>query len=152
MLTRIRPMMRLSLLAGMLTSAAAFIVSPAMALDVTVKGLRNTAGDVVVCLWRQKDAGFPNCAKGRPWKTLKAPASKPTVTFADVPPGTYAVSMFHDEKRLGRPETTFFGMPKSGIGLANDPTIGGKNRPTFGRASVDVPATTKIAITAKYLF
>ena len=149
---RIRPVIRLTLLLCILVGAFTFLVRPAMALDVTIKGLRNTAGDVVVCLWRAQDRGFPNCAKGRPWKTLKAPASKPTVTFADVPPGTYAVSMFHDEKRLGRPETNFLGMPKSGIGLANNPTFGPTSRPTFGRASVDVPDTKAISITAKYMF
>ena len=149
---RIRPMMRLSLLAGILTSAGAFLVSPAMALDVTIEGLRNTAGDVVVCLWRSQDQGFPNCTKGRPWKTLKAPASKPIVNFSDVPPGTYAVSMFHDEKRKGEPETNFFGMPTSAVGLANNPRVGPTNRPTFDKAKVVVPDTKAISITAKYLF
>ena len=134
------------------TIATVLYAPPAQALEVTVDGLRNARGDVVICIWRQQDEGFPNCAKGRPWKRLKAPATSPTVRFSDVPPGTYAVSMFHDEKRMGRPQTNFFGMPTSGVGLANNPRVGPTNRPTFDKAKVVVPDTKAIAITAKYLF
>lgn len=138
---------------GLITAFAATVVTvPAQALDVSVNGLRNTNGEVVVCVWRAEDNGFPNCATGSPWKKLSAPASQPRVVFGDLPPGTYAVSMFHDEKRSGKPETNFFGMPTSGVGLANNPSIGPMNRPTFEKARIMVPGTPAIAITTQYLF
>ena len=142
---------RLTLLLGLITSCFA-ITSAALGLEVSVNGLRNTQGNIVVCLWRANDQGFPNCAKGQPWKTLSAPASQPLVAFKNLPAGTYAVSMFHDEKLLGRPETNFMGMPLSGVGLANNPSIGPMSPPTFQKGRVDVPATRQLTITAKYLF
>ena len=140
---------KLCLLGGLLATAAA---SPADALEVSVTGLRNTQGDVVVCIWRSGDNGFPNCGTGSPWKKLTAPASNPRVTFDGLPGGTYAVSMFHDEKRTGKPATNLVGMPTSGVGLANNPSIGPLSPPTFEKGRVDVPATKAVSITAKYLF
>ena len=42
--------------------------SNALALDVSVTGLRNSEGDVVVCVWKSKDNGFPDCGNGQPYK------------------------------------------------------------------------------------
>ena len=125
---------------------------PALALEVAVTGLRNTNGDVVVCVWRQEDNGFPNCGTGQPFKKQVVPAIAPKVTFAHLPPGTYAISLFHDEKRLGKPETNFIGAPKSGIGLANNPKLGMTNRPTFDKGRIAVPETKAITIETLYLF
>ena len=74
----------------------------------------------------------------------------PTVAFAGLPPGVYAVTMFHDERGTGAPEMNFLGMPKSGIGLSNNPVIVGP--PTFAKSRFAVPATTRITIEARYLF
>ncbi|MEO1204765.1 MAG: DUF2141 domain-containing protein [Pseudomonadota bacterium] len=145
---RFRHLPTLGLLAGLLVTSHTI---PADALDVTVNGLRNTQGDVVVCVWRAQDKGFPNCGTGRPWKKLAAPAANPSVAFGDIPPEAIAVSMFHDEQRTGKPQTNFLGMPTSGVGLANNPDIGPMNRPTFDKARV-VPGAKAIEITAKYLF
>ncbi|MEQ8823642.1 MAG: DUF2141 domain-containing protein [Filomicrobium sp.] len=139
----------LGLLAGVLSAA---IAMPAQALDVSIDGLRNTDGDVVVCVWRAQDQGFPNCAKSAPFRKLSAPAAVGKVTIEGLPPGTYAVTMFHDAKRQGKPETNFMGMPTSAVGLANNPDVGPMNRPTFDKARVVVPDTPAITINAKYIF
>ena len=136
--------------------AVLFVVSVpmsfALALDVAVTGLRNINGNVVVCVWRQEDKGFPNCGTGQPFKKQVVPATAPKVTFADLPPGTYAVSMFHDEKRLGKPETNLIGAPKSGVGLANNPKLGIMSPPTFDKGRISVPETKAITIETLYLF
>ena len=74
----------LCLLGGLLATAAA---SPVEALEVSVTGLRNTQGDVVVCIWRSGDKGFPKCGTGNPWKKLSAPASNSRVSFDGLPGG-----------------------------------------------------------------
>lgn len=146
--------MALPLLASafVLTGGMASYSAAAQALEVTVEGLRNAKGDVVVCVWRQDDAGFPNCAKGRPWKKTAVPATSPAVRFDNVPSGTYAVTMFHDENRAGRPTTNFMGLPTSAVGLANNPQVGPTNRPTFDKARVRVPRDGPVNIIAKYIF
>lgn len=142
----------LSLSLGTVSAAMALLTLPAHALDVTVNGLRNAEGDVVVCVWRKEDKGFPNCGAGQPFKKLVAAAAQPKVSFVDLPAGVYAVSMFHDEKRSGKLETNLVGMPTSGVGLANNPSISPMSKPTFDKARVVVPDAKVIEIGAKYLF
>lgn len=129
----------------------AFIYDAA-ALDVTVTKLRNAEGSVVVCVWRASDEGFPNCGTGKPFMKTAAPASAPHVSFPDLPAGQYAVSMFHDEKRAGKPDTNLVGVPTSGVGLANNPKLGMMNRPTFEKGKIEVPSAQSIEVEAQYLF
>jgi len=126
--------------------------APALALDIAVSGLRNSNGDVVICIWRVQDKGFPNCGTGQPFKKLMVPATAPRVALTDLPAGEYAVSLFHDERKRGKPETNFLGIPTSGIGLANNPPFGPTNPPTFNKTRVVVPHTGAVDIKVKYLF
>lgn len=149
---RVRRTLSLGLSLGSVSAAIAFLTLPAHALDVTVNGLRNAQGDVIVCVWRKEDKGFPNCGTGQPFKKLVTAATQTRLSFLDLPDGAYAVSMFHDEKRSGRLETNLVGLPTSGVGLANNPSISPMSPPTFDKALVVVPAAKAIEITAKYLF
>jgi uncharacterized protein (DUF2141 family) len=65
-----------------------------------------------------------------------APAEKGETTVAvdDVPPGVYAVQLFHDRKNTGRLERGVFGIPKESIGFSNDAPLG-LHGPKFGRAA-----------------
>lgn len=128
------------------------VTSPALALDVSVTGLRNGDGNVVICVWRKQDRGFPNCGAGQPLKKLTIPATARGVDLNDLPPGEYAISLFHDEKKRGKLETNLFGIPTSGVGLANNPQFGPMSPPTFDKARVFLPNTQTLSIAVKYLF
>ncbi len=127
-------------------------ITVAAALDVTVTKLKNAEGDVVVCVWRATDEGFPRCADAKPFKKAVAPASNPHVSFPGLPAGQYAVSMFHDAKRTGKPDTNLVGIPTSGVGIANNPRLSLTNRPTFEKGKIDVPGANSIEIEAQYPF
>ena len=43
-----------------------------------------------------------------------------SVTFINVPAGTYAVSLFHDENNNGKMDTNMFGIPKEDYGCSNN--------------------------------
>jgi uncharacterized protein (DUF2141 family) len=134
-----------------LTAGVLFGFAPvAIALDVTVTGLKSAEGDIVVCVWRQTDESFPRCAAGQPFKKATAPASSPRVSFPNLPAGQYAVSMFHDPKRTGKLETNLIGMPTSALGLSNNPILSLTNRPTFEKGKIDVPEVKSIEIEAQY--
>jgi uncharacterized protein (DUF2141 family) len=117
-------------------------------LDVTVSGIRSTKGTLLTCLWKDK-TGFPTCGKSKTAVKLrtaiKGGAMK--VTFRNVVPGSYAVSVEHDEDGDGKLKTNFIGMPKEGVGVSNNP--GGI--PSFGKAQVKVGAGSAISITMRYL-
>lgn len=132
-----------------LASAAAEPIS----ITATVTSLRNTEGKVWFCLWKEgQTAGFPRCDKTKPAAKLSAPANAPQVTFSGVEPGSYAVSIFHDEKQTGTPEVNLIGLPKSGVGISNNPKIGITSPPSFDKARFAASHATQIRIEAKYLF
>lgn len=43
-----------------------------------------------------------------------------TVTFNNLPSGTYAVSLFHDENKNNKLDSNFMGIPKEDYGCSND--------------------------------
>jgi uncharacterized protein (DUF2141 family) len=57
-----------------------------------------------------------------------------TVTINDVPPGVYAVQLYHDRKDLGHVDRGLFGIPKESIGFSNNAPVG-LHGPRFGRAA-----------------
>jgi uncharacterized protein (DUF2141 family) len=54
--------------------------------------------------------------------------------FEDIPPGTYAITVIHDENMDGKLDTNWLGIPKEGYGFSNDvkPLLGA---PPFSAAS-----------------
>jgi len=40
--------------------------------------------------------------------------------FEDIPPGTYALAIVHDENMNGKLDTNLLGIPKEGYGFSND--------------------------------
>jgi uncharacterized protein (DUF2141 family) len=89
----------------------------AATVQVTVHGVRNDHGSVLVALCTSADFLRPRCA----WKA-SAPASAGTVTLRidGVPPGTYAGQAFHDENGNGRLDRSFLGLPEEGMGFSRD--------------------------------
>ena len=45
---------------------------------------------------------------------------KSTITFTDIPEGTYAISFIHDENDNGKMDTNFMGIPKEDYGCSNN--------------------------------
>lgn len=105
-------------------------------LRVTVIGVHSDRGDVLAAVCRKEDFLTRRCTL-----TASAPAQFGAVslTVADVPPGTYAVQVFHDENANRDIDRGFLGRPKEGMGFSN----GARMRfgpPDFAEAAVDVPA------------
>jgi uncharacterized protein (DUF2141 family) len=73
-------------------------------------------------------------------------AAEGRTVFRAIPAGSYAISVFHDEKGTGRMETNVMGMPKSGIGLSGGFSL----PPTFAKAKIAVPVEKPVQIAVKY--
>jgi uncharacterized protein (DUF2141 family) len=141
------PMRRLAviLLAFPLISA----IGPTAVIDVDVSGLRNQRGTVQVCLTRLP-AHFPDC-KGDPKAlTGSVPANRGHVQFQTVPPGQYAVSVFHDENS-NRKLDRFMGIPREGFGFSRNPVIR-FGPPRFDKVSIQLaPGYTRAGVRMQYL-
>ena len=98
---------------------------------VRVVNLRNHEGDIGLFLFSDKK-GFPGKIEHSVMNAnIPASSESPSYLFENVPYGTYAVSVRHDENSNGRLDTNFLGMPKEGVGVSNNP----KSR--FGPPSFD---------------
>jgi uncharacterized protein (DUF2141 family) len=89
-------------------------------IKVIVVGLHSNDGEVDCALFGGAD-GFPGDSS-KAGKTAKSKIEKGEAVcmFADVAPGDYAVSVFHDENSNGKLDRNFVGMPKEGVGASND--------------------------------
>ena len=48
---------------------------------------------------------------------VRVRGAKATCTFEELPPGTYAFAVIHDENRDGKRATDWMGLPKEGYGF-----------------------------------
>jgi uncharacterized protein (DUF2141 family) len=129
--------MRLGKFALAVTCATAFAViaeaQQGNSITVQVSGLRNNTGDVRCGLYNSA-ATFPK--NGQELKGVQAPIAnqQATCTFTDVPPGTYAVALFHAEQGQTVMRTGMFGMPRDGYGFSRNAKIG-MGPPAFNDAA-----------------
>lgn len=97
-------------------------------LTVVVTNLQNKDGKVSVSLYKTEEDFLQ---KGQSLTTIITMAGQATVVFKDLRPGTYAVSVMHDQNDNGKLDTAVFGIPVEPYGFSNNA------RGTFGPASFD---------------
>ncbi|OGC13576.1 hypothetical protein A2526_02895 [candidate division WOR-1 bacterium RIFOXYD2_FULL_36_8] len=89
-------------------------------ITLYIDGFRSDKGVVKIGLFSSKE-GFPD----QPQKAFKSLISqinnrKSEAIFADIPFGTYAIGILHDENLNNKMDTKFFGIPQEGFGASND--------------------------------
>lgn len=94
-------------------------------LTVRVTGARNAKGQIRIALF-QDATGFPENAS-QSIRLQQAAIDSQTLSaeavFDDIPSGTYAVYVFHDENMNGKLDK-ILGAPKEGYGASNNPQKG----------------------------
>jgi uncharacterized protein (DUF2141 family) len=109
---------------------------PAARLTIGIAGLRNAHGVVLCALFRSAD-GYPNDRSKAARVTTTTPSSGAThCEFPDVPRGTYAVGVLHDENKNGKMDTNFLGIPTEGYATSRD-ARGTLGPPSFADARFD---------------
>ncbi len=92
-------------------------------LTVTVEGLLPKTGLVRVALFQSAD-GFPgNTNKAFSITRAAVTSSRETLTFENIPYGSYAISVYQDLNKDHRLNKSFFGIPKEPVGFSNDPPM-----------------------------
>lgn len=120
-------------------------------LTIDVSDLRNSEGTVQFTLYNRADS-FPDEQYKKYFKKLngKIENGASSVTFENLPEGTYAVNILHDEDNDGKIKKGFI-LPKEGIGFSNYKSIGFSNKPSFTKASFIVLNDKRIKVTMIYL-
>jgi uncharacterized protein (DUF2141 family) len=103
-------------------------------IHLEISELRSDKGQMLCALHSSAEA-FPKKAdKAVARLTAKIAERQATCDFTGIAPGTYAVSVVHDENSNGKLDTNFIGMPREGVGASND-AKGHMGPPKFGAAS-----------------
>ena len=120
-------------------------------LDVTITGLRNVKGTVMICLTSNSRA-FPDCSKdSHSHRLIVAAVKAGNVRFEGLAPGFYAISMIHDENMNGKLDKIMM-IPREGFGFSRNPTIM-FGPPRFAAAQFRIAeGSTAQAIRMKYIF
>jgi len=105
-------------------------------VEIHIEGLRSVNGLVSACL-TALPAGFPDC-RNDPASVRRTTKAGPgaTILFNGIAPGTYAVSLIHDENGNGKLDTRL-GIPREGVGFSRNPVVR-FSAPKFGDASFPV--------------
>jgi uncharacterized protein (DUF2141 family) len=134
-----------------LTTVASAQSSSCPGIHVKVLNIRNSTGTVDCSLFDSPE-GFPHevLHSARKVMVMKVRDTKARCDFEDIPPGTYALVVIHDENMNGKLDTNWLGIPKEGYGFSNDvkALLGA---PLFSAASFEYDGgTLDLTITLHY--
>ncbi|MBL4558689.1 MAG: DUF2141 domain-containing protein [Rhodobacteraceae bacterium] len=124
-------------LRALLFAATMAAATPAMAGDirVVVTNLESAGGLVSIGLHGPSD-DFPSPAAMVEGRIVPAAAGAVTVTFRDLPPGRYAVAVFHDVDGDGALDTGALGLPPNPMGVRATRAAASGRRVSTGPPSI----------------
>jgi uncharacterized protein (DUF2141 family) len=102
-------------------ASAAFAQAPCPGIHVKILDIRNNDGTVACALFESPE-GFPIefLHSATNVMVIKIRATQARCDFEDIPPGTYALAVIHDENMNGKLDTGLLGVPTEGYGFSND--------------------------------
>ncbi|MGB5499849.1 MAG: DUF2141 domain-containing protein [Maribacter sp.] len=90
-----------------------------VSLNVEIAGIKSEKGKILFSLFADKN-GFP----GDMTKAIKKGSvyieNGMAIIDLNLPPGEYAIMVFHDEDDNNELKTNFIGMPREGVGNSNN--------------------------------
>lgn len=122
-----------ALIASISTCLVAVPLASASDLTVTVEGIAQAKGSIMLGLFDEETYNGDGAVNGA---NLTVEGDSVTVTFEGLEPGEYAVRLYHDLNDDGEMNTNPFGMPTEPYAFSND----AKGR--FGPASWDAAKFT----------
>ncbi len=117
-------------------------------LELSLSGLRSTAGEVRLCIWHSPERFKRGKCEGDSQSIVVGAASTLTLQVP-LAPGDYAVSLVHDENGNGRLDKNLLGIPTEGVGFSQNPRLS-FGPPSYAATRFDVAADTSETIRLKY--
>jgi uncharacterized protein (DUF2141 family) len=120
-------------------------------LTVVVNGIEHQKGELCIGIY-SNEKGFPLSTKN----VVKSACKPITGTsikqqFSGMKPGNYAVAVVDDQNGDRQLNRDFFGIPKEGFGISNNPTVSiTTGTPKFSKARFSLLKNTTVNIDMKY--
>jgi uncharacterized protein (DUF2141 family) len=120
---RARPVALFTVLVFANLPAITFAQSSCPRIHVKILDIKNSAG-VVACALFETSEGFPTEFLRSATNVImtKVQDAQARCDFVDIPPGTYALAVIHDENMDGELGTNWMGVPTEGYGFSDDAT------------------------------
>jgi uncharacterized protein (DUF2141 family) len=118
-------------------------------LTISVEGVRNAEGVVGVLVFNSPQGWPENVDAAVRAKAVPARAVVTTLAIDDIPRGTYAVVVLHDENKNQKLDRNFVGRPREGWGMSNNPKARA-SAPSFRRAQIAVRRDMHLRIRLNY--
>ena len=139
-------MIRTIILAVAALPLLSLIAVDSHSVTVTVEGYQHQEGQLSIALFNS-DEGFPkDHTEAYQRQTVAVDDNATQITFDNVPAGTYAVAVYHDEDGDQELATNFMGIPKENVGISNNPKVGIGNPPSFKRAQFELSDNAEITV------
>ena len=91
--------------------------------QVSISGASSNAGSIRILVF-SKPSGFPDQVKQAVRSISLAPKSgKANFKLTDLPPGTYAIGVIHDQDNNGKLSTNAVGYPTEKFGFSKNPKV-----------------------------
>lgn len=125
-----------------------FSATKSSELSINIRGLESNVGKVLVLVFKDSD-GFPEEDK-KAYKILELSISNKSASgkISDIPSGTFAISVLHDEDGDGKMKKNGLGIPTEGFGFSNNPSIL-FGQPSFEKCSFSLKEGTSKQINIK---
>ncbi len=105
---------------SMLSAIALSQSASAGTLKINIDGMENIKGNVMLAIFDHADF-FPSKTERAVTTAMSAVVSETmTITVADLPPGKYGLSVYHDENGNGEFDRNFMGVPSELYGFSNN--------------------------------
>lgn len=94
-----------------------FFLHAQNSIEVEIDHFKSDKGLVLLALYNTEASFLEKPYKG---EKVKIAGGKANYTFTDIPDGTYAITLVHDEDKNDELTKNFLGIPKEGYGASND--------------------------------
>lgn len=118
--------------AGLLTASQA---SQAANIELTITGIKKVEGTILLAAY-DSATNMGNVDKAWQKRLIKVDKAEINLSFTDVAPGQYAISIFQDLDGDFRLKTNIMGIPVEPYGFSNNPTLFGA--PSFEKVAFTV--------------
>jgi uncharacterized protein (DUF2141 family) len=122
--------------------------SPKYSLTIEVHGIRKVGGLMNIGLFSDSKT-FPERNMAHAGVLVKVANNVASHTFRDLPPGNYAVAVFHDRNSNGSLDKNLLGIPSEGFGFSND-ALGTFGPPSFNEAAITLKENKSIRINLRH--
>lgn len=119
-------------------------------LQITVSGTRSAKGTITLMLYGDSDGAF--LKKGGRLSRIRVAAQKGVMTTCmPVPgPGSYAISLYHDEDANRKLTKNFLGLPTEGYGFSRDAPVTYRLPQLDETVFTALPGDNQVHITLRY--